>query len=133
LTKYYQTSNPKYGYNYFVGDNKPDSKQHLLKYKTAKAQSNVNRATNGQMKRTTKGKNLPANINHRISRKKDGTICGEGYFVQIKINGKLYNKAFLSMNETMESKLEQAKKQLEKFRQEASKTTYGSKRNYNNK
>lgn len=128
LIKRYNTSDPKIGYNYFVGDNKPNSKKHLIKYQSAKAESNANRAIDGQLRKKKHSKNLPPNINYRILKKKDGTICGEGYFVQIKINGKLYNKAFLSMAEPMESKLEKAKKQLELFKLQANKkNTSGSK------
>ena len=96
MTKKYRTPNSKYGYNYFVGDNKPNDKIYLAKYKSRKAEANVNRAKDGKLRREKHSKNLPSNINYRLSKKKDGTICGEGYFVQIKINGKLYNKAFLS-------------------------------------
>jgi len=118
--KKYQTSNPNYGYNYHVGDKQPDNSEHLEKYKISKANGNVERATNGKLKRTEQGKNLPPNINYRSKTKQDGTIS-EGYFVQIKINGKLYNKAFLSSNESMSAKLDKAIKQLELFKKQAQK------------
>lgn len=123
----YKTSDPKIGYNYFVGDNKPNNKEHLEKYQSIKAKTNVNRAKNGEMKRTNYGKNLPPNINHRFAKNRAGKIVGEGYFVQIKLYGKLYSKAFLSNADTMEEKLEKAKKQLELFKKEAAKSISGSK------
>ena len=119
LTKEHNTSDPEYGYNYFVGDNKPNNKEHLAKYQSAKALSNAQRAVNGQLRKMPHSKDLPANINYRVS-KRNGAVCGEGYFVQIKINGKLYNKAFLSMHESMESKLNRAVAQLELFKKQAS-------------
>lgn len=121
LIKEYNTSDPKRGYNYFVGDNRPNNKKYLIKYQSAKAESNAQRAINGQLRRKKHSKNLPPNINYRLSKRKDGSICGEGYFVQIKLNGKIYNKAFLSMSESMDSKLKKAKKQLEIFKSQASK------------
>ncbi|BCS83029.1 Group I intron endonuclease [Cotonvirus japonicus] len=126
LIQEYKSSDPKYGYNYFVGDNKPDNYDHLLKYKTAKAKTNANRAIGGALKRRGHSKDLPANISYRKSKRRDGTIIGEGYFVQIKIGTKLYNKAFLSNADTMEEKLSKAKKQLELFKKEAAKSS-GSK------
>jgi hypothetical protein len=132
MIKLYKTSDPEYGYNYFVGDSKPNNEQYLEKYQTAKAKTNVERAINGKMKRTDKGKNLPPNINYRLSRRKDGTVIGEGYFVQIKLYNKLYNKAFLSNDKTMDEKLEMAKKQLELFKKEAEKNKFGSKSTKNN-
>ncbi len=133
MIKLYKTSDPKYGYNYFVGDNKPDSKEHLAKYQTAKAKSNVDRAANGQLKKNEKNKNLPPNINYRLSKSRTtGKVIGEGYFVQIKLNGKLYNKAFLSNADTMEQKLEKAKKQLEEFKKQASNGKTGIVKKSNN-
>jgi hypothetical protein len=126
-TEYYDTSNPKHGYNYFVGDNKPNDSKHLLKYQTAKAESNVNRAMGGTLRRKENSKNLPPNINYRIKKRPDGTVYQEGYFVQIKLNGVLYNKGFLALSESMKSKLTKAKKQLELFKKEAKKS--GSKTN----
>lgn len=133
LTKEYKTSDPEFGYNYFVGDNKPDNNTHMETFQSAKANGNVKRAINGALRKKTHSKDLPPNINYRLSKKKDGTVCGEGYFVQIKINGKLYNKAFLSMAESMKSKLERAKKQLELFKLDAKKiNNAGSKTNKTN-
>jgi len=121
LTKLYNTSDPEYGYNYFVGDNKPNSSEHLKKYQSAKAKSNADRAVGGGLRQKEHSKNLPPNINYRKTIK-DGIVVSEGYFVQIKINGKLYNKAFLSKFDTMETKLDQAKAQLDEFKKNASKT-----------
>ncbi|AKI79279.1 putative intron encoded endonuclease [Acanthamoeba polyphaga mimivirus] len=112
------TSNPDKGYNYFVGDNKPNNPEYLVKYQSAKATSNAERAVSGALKKKAHNKDLPANINYRKKINKNGSI-GEGYFVQIKIDGHLYNKAFLSGTMSMEAKLEAAKKTLEKFKQEA--------------
>ncbi|AVL94697.1 group I intron endonuclease [Moumouvirus australiensis] len=125
------TSNPKYGYNYFVGNKKPDNEIHLENYQLSKAISNVKRAENGALRKSDKTSVLPANIYYRTSKSPNGSIR-EGYFVQIKLNGKLYNKAFLSMSESMESKMNKAKKQLQIFKNEASKTkNSGSKRSGN--
>lgn len=107
----HKTSNPKKGYNINVGDDKPNDPLYLLKYQSAKAASNAARAANGALKKKAHNKDLPANINYRKKTNKDGSI-GEGYFVQIKIDGHLYNKAFLSSAMTMEDKLEAAKKLL---------------------
>jgi len=125
LTKEYKTCDPKFGYNYFVGDNKPDNEEYSTKYSNAKAASNANRAKGGALRRQDHSKNLPPNIHYRISRKSDGTLRSEGYFVQIKINGVLYNKAFLSLSETMEVKLDKAIKQLALFKQIAEKKKNG--------
>lgn len=114
----HKTSNPKKGYNINVGDDKPNDPLYLLKYQSAKAASNAARAANGALKKKAHNKDLPANINYRKKTNKDGSI-GEGYFVQIKIDGHLYNKAFLSSAMTMEDKLEAAKKTLDKFKVEA--------------
>lgn len=121
LIKEHQTSDPVCGYNYFVGDNKPDSKVHLAKYQNSKAESNAKRAIGGGLRRQDHSKNLPPNINYRITRKPDGTVKSEGYFVQIKIGGKLYSKAFLSNKDTMEAKLRKAQDQLKLFKQDATK------------
>lgn len=126
--KEYNTSDPNFGYNFFVGDNKPDNAEHLLKYSTAKAATNVNRAANGQMKREGHSKNLPANINYRPAKQVGNNIVSEGYFVQIKIDGHVYNKAFSSKMQTMEDKLSAAIKQLELFKKQAAdKRAAGSK------
>lgn len=117
-TKRYQTYDPKFGYNYFVGKNKPMSAPHVAKYKGAKAESNIKRAKDGAMRQCEHSKNLPPNINYRVSKRK-GVVVGEGYFVQIKINDKLRNKAFLSMGMSMQQKLQLAIQQLEKFKKEA--------------
>lgn len=122
LVKEYKTSNPAYGYNYFVGDNKPDNETYLATYQSNKAKSNVNRAVNGKLKRKGHSKDLPSNINYRAVKRK-GKVVSEGYFVQIKIADTLYNKAFLSMSQTMPEKLELAKSQLEAFKKEATGST----------
>ena len=117
-TQRYLTCDPNFGYNYFVGKNKPIAAQHVAKYKGAKAESNVNRAKDGAMRQCEHSKNLPPNINYRVCRR-DGKVVSEGYFVQIKINDKLYNKAFLSLTMKMPQKLQLAMQQLEKFKKDA--------------
>lgn len=116
LIKLHKTYDPKYGYNYFVGDNRPADSVYLKKYQSAKAKSNADRAIGGGLRQKEHSKNLPPNINYRRS-EKNGTVT-EGYFVQIRLNGKLYNKAFLSKFDSMENKLELAKNQLALFRKE---------------
>lgn len=123
MIKKHKTYKSKYGYNYFVGDNKPNDENRLKQYQMAKADSNVKRAIGGALKKREQNKNLPANINYRRSTGKSGKCVNEGYFVQIKLNGKLYNKAFMSNNNTMEEKLEMAKEQLEQFKKEAAKNS----------
>lgn len=49
--------------------------------------------------------NLPPNIYYRCT-KKNNVIVHEGYFVQIKMDGKLQNKAFLSDKLSLDQKLE---------------------------
>jgi hypothetical protein len=122
----YRSSNPKYGYNFFVGTKKPDDEGYLEKYQTKKAQSNAKRAIGGKLRKKEHSQDLPPNIHYRAPKNKNGKQCGEGYFVQIKLNGVLYNKAFLSSQYTMEQKLDQAKAQLEFFRKQAAKLS-GSK------
>jgi len=95
------------GYNIMIGDKN--------KYEKQKVKSNKKRANNSAMKRTDKSKNLPANIYYRKSKINNSKEI-EGYFVQIKINGKLYNKAFMSSKITMEQKLELAKQFLENIK-----------------
>lgn len=115
LIKSYKTSDPKFGYNYFVGDNKPDNDVHLKKYQTAKAKSNADRAIGGGLRQKEHSKTLPPNINYRRSDKNG--IVTEGYFVQIRLGGTLYNRAFLSKFDTMEHKLEQAIAQVATFKE----------------
>lgn len=121
LVKKYDTSNPEFGYNYFVGDNKPNNKQILAKYQKAKANSNVNRAKNGEMRNREWNKGLPPNIYCRIHKDSKGKIHKRGYFVRIKINGDIYTQEFTSKDDSMEEKLALAKKQLKLFKKEATK------------
>ena len=120
-TKYikkYDTSNPEKGYNYFVGDNKPNDPQHLEQYQSAKAKSNADRAVGGKLRKNNDSKQLPPNINLR-KKMVDGEIIETGYNVQIKLGGTLYSRAFLSEKMTMEKKLELAEKQIEIFKEMA--------------
>lgn len=101
------------GYNIFVGDNKPLDESRSKLYTESKQKANIARAQDGSMKKAEHNIGLPANINYRC-RKDPNTnkILSEGYFVQIKLNGKLYNRAFLKSGYTMEQKLESAKEYL---------------------
>jgi hypothetical protein len=123
-----KTSDPKYGYNYFVGNNKPDNAEYLLEYQTSKALSNAKRAENGKMKRTEQNKKLPTYISY-YPVKENNELVREGYMACIKINGKNYRKIFTSMNESMEFKLEKAKKYIKLVNDNASKNYSGSKIN----
>lgn len=116
MTKLYQTSDPKYGYNYFVGNNKPDNENHLLQYQNAKAKSNTERAIDGKMKRVDHNKNLPTYISY-YPVTENGNFR-EGYMARIKFDGKIYKKIFTSMEQTMEEKLEHAKKYIEIIKNE---------------
>lgn len=129
LIKKYKTSDPKFGYNYFVGNNKPNNKEYLLKYQTSKEMTNVNRAKNSKMKRTECNKKLPTYISYYPIKEK-GKIIREGYMARIKINGKLYKKIFISMEESMKIKLEKAKKFIDLVISETNKQkSNGSKSN----
>jgi len=125
--KLYNTSDPEYGYNYFVGNNKPNNEQHLKTYQDSKAKTNASRASNSVLKRTDTNKKLPTYISYYCN-KNDGKLVCEGYLVRIKINGKQYQKRFLS-TESMKIKLAKAIKQLELFKKEAQNKNTGSKTN----
>lgn len=108
-----KSSDPIFGYNIFIGNNKPNEGINSINYTEAKIYSNRKRAMNGKLKRNDLG--LPANIYYRKSnlKQRNGTICFmEGYFVQIKIGTKLCNKAFMDSNFSMEERLELAKNWL---------------------
>ena len=100
---------PENGYNFFIGDNKPSSGSNKKIYEKKKADANVNRAKDSKLKSKDDSKLLPANIYPLKS--------GNGYYVQIKINGKLYRQDFSSKDETMEEKLIDAKDYLQKIKQ----------------
>ena len=107
------------GYNIFVGDSKPIDESRARKYTESKQKSNASRAQDGSMKKAEHNVGLPANINYRIKKDpKTGRVLSEGYFVQIKLDGKLYNKAFLKSGFTMEQKLESAKEYLSTIKEE---------------
>lgn len=100
---------PEIGYNYFVGNGKPIDGEHKQEYETKKANTNRERAVGGGMKRHDA--ELPANIYCRTSKLPNGNEIN-GYFVQIKPNGKgekPISKAFMSQKDTDEIKLEKAK------------------------
>lgn len=120
LIKKYKTSDPKFGYNIFVGNNKPTNEQYLKKYQLEKATSNSKRANNGKMKRVEHNKNLPTYISY-YPVKNNNKLVQEGYMARIKINGKIYKKIFISMEESLESKLEKAKKYIDLIKTETSK------------
>lgn len=101
------TSDPEIGYNYFVGDNKPDNPEHLENYQSAKAESNVNRADDGAMRQSAKTKKLPKNINLRQT-VRDGEVTAQSFFVQIKINKHLYNASFPFREANRQQKLDEA-------------------------
>lgn len=121
-TKYivkYESFKKEIGYNIFVGDNKPWDEIRSQKYTESKQKANVSRAQDGSMKKAEHNVGLPANINYRIKKDpKTGRVLSEGYFVQIKLDGKLYNKAFLKSGFTMEQKLESAKEYLSTIKEE---------------
>lgn len=137
LIEYYQSCDPNFGYNYFVGNNKPTNKQHLADYQKRKAASNAYRAIDGKMKRVEHNKKLPVYISYYPVRE-NGKLIREGYMARIKINGKTYKKVFYSMDESMKSKLKQAKEYIElvKLKVESGDTENipkGIKRNEQNK
>lgn len=115
LIKKYNTSNPKFGYNYFVGNNKPNNPEHLKTYQSQKASTNTKRAINGKMKRTDKNKKLPTYISYYPVKKGDELLC-EGYMARITLNGEIYKKVFISMEDSMEEKLEKALAYIESIK-----------------
>jgi len=114
--KKYKSHLSDIGYNFLIGDNKPSNGANKTKYEKNKISSNRKRAKNSAMKRTKESKKLPTNIYYRKS--KPGNKEIEGYFVQIKINGKYKSKAFMSQKLTMEEKLEKAKDFLSNLKKE---------------
>lgn len=104
ITLELNADNPDYGYNIFNGSKKPTSKQRSKDFKKKKELGNRNRAIGGKLRKTNDTKNLPPNINKRYD--KNGNFVG--YFAQIKIDGTLYNKAFLSAKIPKKERLQMA-------------------------
>lgn len=104
----FDTHNPKNGYNVLISTDKPICPENLITFQKKKENGNKERAIGGSMKIKEHSKNLPPNINYRCIINKNSGIKHEGYFVQIKTNGILQNKAFLSDKFTMDEKLEMA-------------------------
>lgn len=94
----YNTCNNDNGYNYLVGNEKPIDDNHVKKYKDNKVLTNKRRAQSGGLRQSDDVIGLPPNVYKRAT----------GYFAQIKINGELYNKSFLSSNDSDEVKLQKA-------------------------
>jgi len=109
----YKSHDPEYGYNILLSVKKPLTKERLDNFEKKKESGNKNRSVNGEMRKKEHNINLPTNIYYRSTKNNDtGDIIHEGYFVQIKTNGKLVNRAFLSDKLTLDEKLEKAKKYL---------------------
>lgn len=106
-TKLHKTFEKDIGYNYHVGDDKPKDKAHIKKYEENKVHSNKARAVDGKLRQSDDVKDLPPNVYKRAN----------GLFAQIKINGTLYNKAFLSAKDSDEEKLQKAKNWLAETKQ----------------
>lgn len=122
-----QSYKQEIGYNVMVGDNKPLDENHAKKYEDYKQKSNVDRAKDGSLKKAEHNVGLPPNINYRKKlHPETGRVLSEGYFVQIKLDGKLYNKAFLKSGFTMEQKLESAKEYLSTIKEEHQKNQSNS-------
>jgi hypothetical protein len=107
-TKLHKTCEKEIGYNYHVGDNKPKDKEHVKQYEENKVLTNKTRAIDGKLRQSDEVKDLPPNVYKRAN----------GLFAQIKINGTLYNKAFLSSKDSDEEKLKQAKLWLANTKQQ---------------
>lgn len=112
----YKSYKPEIGYNIMTGTKKPEEGERKDEYEKQRAMINVKRAEDGSMKKAEHNIGLPANINYRKNKNQNG-LETEGYFVQIKMNGKLYNKGFMSMKLTMEEKLEMAKQWLKNIKE----------------
>jgi len=102
----FNTHDPNFGYNVLISTEKPIYQEKLEEFQKKKADGNVNRAINGAMKKKEHSANLPANINYRTNT--NNNKKHEGYFVQIKINSILYNKAFMSDKYSLDQKLQMA-------------------------
>lgn len=107
-TNLHKTFEKDIGYNYHIGDNKPKDSEHIKQYEDNKVLKNKTRAKDGKLRQSDDVKCLPPNIYKRTN----------GLFAQIKINGTLYNKAFLSAKDTDEEKLQKAKDWLANIKQE---------------
>lgn len=107
-TNLHRTFDKNIGYNYHVGDNKPIDQVYAKKYEDKKVQSNKTRAIDGKLRQSDDVKDLPPNVYKRTN----------GLFAQIKINGTLYNKAFLSSKDSDQEKLQKAIEWLSNIRQE---------------
>jgi hypothetical protein len=90
------------GYNYLIGNNKPEDNKHKKEYEQNKIESNKARAIGGKLRRSTETRNLPPNIYKR----------NNGLFAQIKIDSVLYNKSFLNSIDTDIEKLDKATRWL---------------------
>jgi hypothetical protein len=112
----YKTHDPEFGYNVLLSVKKPITEQRKNTFEKKKEQANKNRSVNGEMRNKEHNKNLPINIYYRSNKDSEGNIKHEGYFVQIKTDGKLINKAFLSDKLTMEEKLNKAKEFLDSLK-----------------
>ncbi len=110
----FNTHDPNFGYNVLISTEKPICQEMLSEFQKKKEEGNKNRAVNGAMKKKEHSKNLPPNINYRTNTKNDKKH--EGYFVQIKINGILYNKAFMSDKYSLEQKLQMAIEYLDSIK-----------------
>jgi group I intron endonuclease len=93
-----QTYKDDVGYNFLIGDSKPEDSIHKKEYEMKKIESNKMRAIGGGLRRTEETSGLPPNIYKRKT----------GLFAQIKINSILYNKAFFSSQDSDVQKLEKA-------------------------
>ena len=93
-----QTYKENIGYNFHIGDNKPEDISHKKTYEDKKIESNKTRAEGGALRQSTDTVGLPPNIYLRKN----------GLFAQIKIGSNLYNKAFLKSTDTDVQKLEKA-------------------------
>lgn len=97
-TKLHESYKEHLGYNFHIGDNKPEDISHKKVYEDKKAESNKLRAEGGALRQSDDTSNLPPNIYRRKN----------GLFAQIKIGSNLHNKAFLKSTDTDVQKLEKA-------------------------
>jgi hypothetical protein len=97
-TKLHESYKKDKGYNFHIGDNKPEDISHKKAYEDKKVESNKTRAEGGALRQSNDTVDLPPNIYRRKN----------GLFAQIKIGSNLYNKAFFKSLDTDEIKLEKA-------------------------
>jgi hypothetical protein len=114
----HQSHESNKGYNILLSAKRPIDEQRAECLSAAIADSNHRRSANGALRQSVTTACLPPNVNLRIRRNDDGSIRQQGYFAQIKIGGKLYNRGFMSSKVDMETKLRLATEFIDGIKKE---------------